>query len=73
MVRAIALNPDGKTLASAGNDGVRLWNIETGEFLTVLSGHTDWVDSVAFSSDGKRLATGSFDRLVRIWEIPEHL
>jgi len=72
-IRAIALNPDGKVLASAGNDGVRLWNIETGEFLGVLSGHTDWVQSIVFSNDGTRIATGSFDRMIRVWEIPEAL
>ncbi len=71
IIRDIALNPDGKVLASAGNDGVRLWNVETGEFLGVASANTDWVQSVAFSNDGRRLATGGFDRIIRIWEIPD--
>ena len=34
-----------------------------------VAGHTDEVDSVAFSPDGNRVASGSFDSLVKIWNI----
>jgi len=33
-----------------------------------LSGHDDWVYSVCFSPDGKKIATGSRDRTVQIWD-----
>ena len=34
----------------------------------ILAGHTDWVHSVAFSPDGARIASGSYDSTVRLWD-----
>ena len=36
-----------------------------------LSGHTDYVFTVAFSPDGKTLASGSKDNTIKLWEIEE--
>ena len=47
---------------------VRTWHIDGGETVRVLAGHTDAVHGVAFSPDGQRVVTASFDKGARIWD-----
>ncbi|KAA0186679.1 hypothetical protein HAZT_HAZT001610 [Hyalella azteca] len=55
-------------LASASFDStVRLWDVEKGACIHTLTKHSEPVYSVAFSPDGKFLASGSFDKCVHIW------
>ncbi|HBE34353.1 MAG TPA: WD40 repeat domain-containing protein, partial [Cyanobacteria bacterium UBA11368] len=68
VVNAVAVNPDGRTLASAGRDGVRLWDIRTGQQIGAIPGYSDWVQTLAFSPDGQLLATGGYDGTIRIWQ-----
>ena len=58
-VSTAALSPDGKLLAAGcGDKRIRVWNIETGELIATLEGHTvDWFRQVVFSPDGKHLAS----------------
>jgi len=69
LVNAVAFSPDGRLLASGGDDHkVRLWNPTTGQPIGhPLTGHTGWVLSVAFSPDGHLLASASGDKTIRIW------
>ncbi len=40
------------------------------EHVKILSGHTDWVVSVAYSPDGRHIVSGSRDSTIRIWDNP---
>ncbi|KAF4741287.1 hypothetical protein FOZ63_032234, partial [Perkinsus olseni] len=69
----LAANPKDHTVVAVGlqNDTAELLRIRPGsvEPLRILKGHTDSVVSVAFSSDGELLATGSYDGTVKVWEV----
>ena len=46
-----------------------LWNAQTGARQKLLKGHSNWVVSLAFSADGKRLISGAGDSTARIWDM----
>lgn len=78
-IYSIAFSPNGKILAAGGSSKYKgiesksttiyLWNLDTGELMRTLSGHSHKVDSLAFGLESHILASGSFDETVRIWNL----
>jgi RNA polymerase sigma factor (sigma-70 family) len=64
----IAFSPEGKRIASAGSDGlVRIWSMATGEEVGRLGGHRGMAYAVAYSPDGKWIATGD-EEDIHLWD-----
>ena len=68
-VRALAWSPDGRRLASAGDDrSVRIWDAVSGSLLHRLEGHTDVVQALAWTRDRTRIASAGRDDAIRVWD-----
>ena len=64
----LSFSPDGKTIVIANSSkGIQLLDVETGKVKHSFSGHTDGVRAVAFSHDGKTIASGGWDGIVYLW------
>ncbi|MDX1981627.1 MAG: WD40 repeat domain-containing protein [Bryobacteraceae bacterium] len=67
--RTAIMSPDGRFLTTAGGDEMaRVWNLDTGELVFTLNGHTKKVNSAVFSEDGNWIVTASDDGTARIWD-----
>jgi WD40 repeat protein len=64
---ALAFSPDGQTLAAADGAVIRLWDVATGKERLDFPGHHGAVQSVAFTDDGKTLASGGEAGRVLLW------
>ena len=68
----VAFSPDGRLLASAGDDWtVRLWRTADGEEIATFRGHADRVHGLSFSPDGRLLASAGYDGAVKLWDVAD--
>ena len=67
----IALSPDSSIVAQSEDEGhiVKLWDTHDETTLRKLAGHTDTINTLAFSPDSKTLASGSDDDTIRVWDV----
>lgn len=69
-VTNVTFSPDGRWLATSSVDGTaHLWDMQTREEVTILTGHQGAVNDLAFSPDGKVLATVGDDMTLRLWDM----
>ena len=65
----IAYSPDGTRLAVSSSIGIWIYDANTHAEVALFTGHTNQVNSVAFSPDSKTLISGGHDSIVGVWDV----
>jgi len=66
----MTINAQGTRLAAIVGYGkaIKFWNLDSGQLLAEYTGYR--ISDIAFSLDGRSLASGGYDGTVRIWPVP---
>jgi WD40 repeat protein len=78
LIRAVAFSPDGKRLAVAGGPSgrygeIKIWDVTAPapKLVSTIQGHRDSILAIAFSPDGGTIASGSYDTLIKLWNVAD--
>ncbi|MDJ1175967.1 CHAT domain-containing protein [Roseofilum capinflatum] len=63
----LAINTDGRTVASMCDNKIDIWDLHTGKIKRTLFGYDAIIRSLAFSHDGNLLASGTYEGRLNIW------
>ena len=70
FVRGVSVSPDGKLVATAGNDRlVKIWSVDTAKLIRTLEGHEHQVYNVKFHPSGRYLISGDLRGNVKQWDV----
>ncbi len=66
----MVVRSDGKKAVSVSDDNtLKVWDLESGQEIQTLRGHTDWVNFVVVTSDGKKALSESTDKTLKVWDL----
>lgn len=68
-IRSLAVTSDRCAVAGCDDGTLKVWDMATGALRDVLEGHTDMVQSVGVTSDGRYAVSGSADRTIKVWNL----
>lgn len=71
-VASMAVSKDGKWLATSGADNaIRLWDLQSGQMVRTLAGHSGTVTALRFNADSTKLWSASADKTIRGWQLSD--
>jgi len=70
ILYSVAFSPDGSLLVAGGKDSLTIWACKSGQYTQLVQKATETPRCLSFSADGRTLATGSDDGVVRLWDMP---
>jgi WD40 repeat protein len=57
------------SVSASYDNALKVWHMETGRVVRMLEGHSDWVNGVAMSGDGRLAVSASDDKTLKVWDV----